>query len=188
MTEFRNEYDKLIDTTSQNTPASLTLFGAPLVNVNLGLELHTLNNLYYTNINGYEIEINYRPDKNNMIHIGYAYNHTNVGHVSNNSLKNLLFSVPTDVLNILASHTFENKIWSSVAFYYTGSMEYLESGNPQGPMRRLDFNAGKTVNLSPHQELELSFHLQLALDKNTDFLREFSLDNRAFFEISYAYN
>ena len=185
---FRNEYDKLIDTTSQNTPASLTLFGAPLGNVNLGLDLHTIDNLFYANVNGYEIEINYRPDKNNMIHIGYAYNHTNVGHVSNNSLKNLLFSVPTDVFNILASHTFKNKIWSSVAFYYTGSMEYLNSGNPQGPMRRLDFNAGKTVNLSPHQELELSFHLQLALDKNTDFLREFNLDNRAFFEISYAYN
>lgn len=67
-------------------------------------------------------------------------------------------------------------------------MEYLDSGNPQGPLRRLDINTGKSFNLSQRQEIDLSFNLQLALDKNKDFLNEFELDNRAFVELTYRYD
>lgn len=66
-------------------------------------------------------------------------------------------------------------------------MEYLDSGNPQGPMRRLDLNIGQAIKLTAGQNLDLSFSLQLALDKNKDFLNEFNLDNRAFFEANYSF-
>ena len=184
---FRNEYDKLIDSTDQDADATLTFFGAPLGTIDLGNETKTFSNLHHANVNGYEVEVNYRPSKKNLIHVGYAYNHTNVGKVSNNDIKNILFSIPKDIFNVLAAHTFDNNVWTSVAFYYTSSMEYLDSGNPQGPMRRLDFNAGKTFNVSHNQEVDISFNLQLALDKNKDFLNEFTLDNRAFVEVSYTY-
>lgn len=111
-------------------------------------KVQTVDNLHYANINGYEIELNYRPDANNLVHLGYAYNHTNVGRITHNDIENIRSSVPKDVFNILVSHTFDNNLWASIAFYYTSSMEYLDSGNPQGPLRRLDINTGKSFNLS----------------------------------------
>lgn len=185
---FRNEYDNLIDTKGLATGATLSLFGIPIATADLGTKVQTVDNLHYANINGYEIELNYRPDANNLVHLGYAYNHTNVGRITHNDIENIRSSVPKDVFNILASHTFDNNLWASIAFYYTSSMEYLDSGNPQGPLRRLDINTGKSFNLSQRQEIDLSFNLQLALDKNKDYLNEFELDNRAFVELTYRYD
>lgn len=185
---FRNEYDNLIDTKGLATDATLSLFGIPIGTADLGTKVQTVDNLHYANINGYEIELNYRPNANNLVHLGYAYNHTNVGRITHNDIENIRSSVPKDVFNILASHTFDNNLWASIAFYYTSSMEYLDSGNPQGPLRRLDINTGKSFNLSQRQEIDLSFNLQLALDKNKDFLNEFELDNRAFVELTYRYD
>jgi iron complex outermembrane receptor protein len=185
---FRNEYDNLIDTKGLATDATLSLFGIPIATADLGTKVQTVDNLHYANINGYEIELNYRPNANNLVHLGYAYNHTNVGKITHNDIENIRSSVPKDVFNILASHTFDNNLWASIAFYYTSSMEYLDSGNPQGPLRRLDINTGKSFNLSQRQEIDLSFNLQLALDKNKDFLNEFELDNRAFVELAYRYD
>ena len=182
---FRNEYDKLIDTTDQDADADITLFGVFQSSIDIGGEVKNFSNLHHANVNGYEVEINYRPDAKNLLHIGYAYNHTNVGRVSNNDIKNVLISIPKDIFNVLASHTFDNEVWVSTAFYYTGNMEYLDSGNPQGPMRRLDLNIGKTFNVAAQQSIDINLTLQLALDKNKDFLNEFNLDNRAFIELSY---
>ena len=67
-------------------------------------------------------------------------------------------------------------------------MEYLTSGNPQGPMRRVDLNLEKQFDLPNKQQLDIQLTLQLALDKNKDFLNEFHLDNRAFIEASYSFN
>lgn len=184
---FRNEYDNLIDSSDVETPRFLSIGGGAPIAIEDDDKYKLFSNLRYANVNGYEIELNYRPDKKNLLHVGYAYNHTDVGKLSNNDIRNILSSVPDDVFNILASHTFDNNIWLSSAFYYTGNMEYLDSGNPQGPMRRLDINAGKSFKVAAKQSLDISVGLQLALDKNKDFLKQFNLDNRAFIEASYTF-
>ncbi|MDX2426141.1 MAG: TonB-dependent receptor [Cycloclasticus sp.] len=184
---FRNEYDNLIDSSDVETPRFLSIGGGAPIAIEDDDKYKLFSNLRYANVNGYEIELNYRPDKKNLLHVGYAYNHTDIGKLSNNDIRNILSSVPDDVFNILASHTFDNNIWLSSAFYYTGSMEYLDSGNPQGPMRRLDINAGKSFKVAAKQSLDISVGLQLALDKNKDFLKQFNLDNRAFIEASYTF-
>ncbi|OUR82940.1 outer membrane receptor protein [Cycloclasticus sp. 46_120_T64] len=186
---FRNEYDQLIDTRDIDTPLSISLDGKPLApfTIDAGNKIKLFDNLYYANINGYEFELNYRPNKNNLVHIGYAYNHVNVGGLNNKDIRNIQRSVPKDIFNMLLAHTFNNGLWLSTALYYTGSMEYLDSGNPQGPMRRLDLNIGQAIKLAAGQNLDLSFSLQLALDKNKDFLNEFHLDNRAFIEANYSF-
>ncbi|MEO1889931.1 MAG: TonB-dependent receptor [Cycloclasticus sp.] len=190
---YRNEYNKLIDTTHPDSSPAILTFNNVVIpdpdDLDIDFTTYTYDNLHHANINGFDIEINYRPDSNNLLHAGYAYNHTNVGRVDgNNDIKNILFSVPKDIFNILASHTFDNAYWVSAAFYYTGSIEYLDAGNPVGPMRRLDLNAGKTFNVAEGQTIDVNFTLQLALDKNKDFLKEFTLDNRAFIELSYVIN
>jgi len=172
---FRNEYDHLIDAIECSYCASTLLSQA-----------RTLLNRHHVNVNGYEFELNYKPDLNNLIHIGYAYNHANVGQITNDGIENVFNSIPKDVFNILAAHTFENKLWASIAYFYTGSMENLDSGTPLGPMRRLDLNAGRSFKVAEGHDIDVTFTLQLALDKNEDFLDQFNLDNRAFVEVSYT--
>jgi len=186
---FRNEYDDLIDTIDIDTPIFITLNGTPVppFSVNAGNEIKQFGNIHHANINGYEVELNYRPNKNNLLHLGYAYNHANVGQLNNNDVRNIRASAPKDTFNILVAHTTNDGLWVSAALYYTSSMEYLDSGNPQGPMRNLDLNTGKTIKLTNGQKLDMSLKLQLALDKNKDFLDEFNVDNRAFIEASYTF-
>jgi len=186
---FRNEYDDLIDTLDIDTPIFVTLNGTavPPFSVNAGNEIKQFDNIHHANINGYEVELNYRPNKNNLLHLGYAYNHANVGQLNNNDVRNIQASVPKNTFNILVAHTTSDGLWLSAALYYTSSMEYLDSGNPQGPMRNLDLNTGKTIRLTNGQKLDINLNLQLALDKNKDFLDEFNVDNRAFIEASYTF-
>ncbi len=185
---FRNEYSQLINAIDEDINAVVTLFGVPQTTVNLGNEVNTFDNLYKANVNGYEVELNYRPNINTLLHAGYSYHHTHVGQLSNNTIEDIQSSIPKDTFNLLASHTYNQNITASATFYYTGSMEYLTSGNPQGPMRRVDLNLEKQFDLPNKQQLDIQLTLQLALDKNKDFLNEFHLDNRAFIEASYSFN
>jgi len=169
---FRNEYDHIIDTADCSPCAT----GAS----------NTLLNQHQVQINGYEFELNYKPSPHNLLHIGYAYNHANVGQKTGNDIENIYNSIPKDVFNILAAHTFQNELWASIAYYHTGSIENLDSGSALGPMRRLDLNAGRGFKVAEGHNIDVSFTLQLALDKNKDFLDEFNLDNRAFIEVSYT--
>ena len=187
---FRSKFDNLIDDTRVSTPRYVTFNGVPTppFTIDAGDELKLFDNLYHADISGYEVEINYRPDKNNLWHAGYAYNNVDVGPLLNREIENIRSSVPKDLFNILAAHTFDNNVWLSTALYYTASMEHLASGNPQGPMRRLDINTGTTLYVANNQHIDISLGLQLALDTNTDFLSEFTVDNRAFVEVSYTFN
>jgi len=175
---YRNEYSNLIDSEVMSVADGTTLNGIPLPALN-PTDVRFLDNYHDAEVNGYEVELNYRPDKQNLIHAGYSYNHVN-----SDTDQSILESVPSDIFNLLVSHTFENHYWTSMAFYYTGSMEYKNSGNPQGPMRRVDFNAGKTFSVAKNQSIDINFTFQLALDKNKDFLDGFYIDNRAFIEAS----
>jgi len=192
---FRNEYDRLIGATSCPNCEEGSLAGIPFSQFpsNMGgpidppINVRTLLNRHQVNVNGYEIEINYKPNKQNLLHMGYAYNHAKIGQITSGDLETIHASFPSDVFNALFAHTFDDGLWASVAFYYTGSLENLDSGQPQGPMRRLDLNTGKTFRVAQGQNLEFNLSLQLALDKNKDFLDEFMLDNRAFIEVNYSY-
>jgi iron complex outermembrane receptor protein len=184
---FRNEYNHLIDTNDMDAINGITLNGFPVPdgpNTPNPIEVKLLDNYHHAEVNGYEIEVNYRPSQQNLLHVGYSYNHI----ANNEGAESIVESVPKDTFNLLASHTFRDNAWASLAFYYTGSMEYKNSGNPQGPMRRIDINAGKTFKVSSKQKLDINLTLQLALDKNKDFLNGFNLDNRAFIEASYTFN
>jgi len=173
---FRNEYDHIIDTVK----CSYCAKGA------FDSQARTLLNQHQVQINGYEFELNYKPSPHDLLHIGYAYNHAMVGQKTDKDIKNIYHSIPKDTFNLLAAHIFENKLWTSIAYYYTGSMENLDSGALLGPMRRLDLNAGRNFKVAEGHSIDVSFTLQLALDKNKDFLDQFNLDNRAFVELSYT--
>lgn len=106
---FRNSYKNLINTFDEDIADTITLGGIPFASA----EVNLIANLFRATTLGYEVEVNYRPDRKNLLLIGYSYHHTN----SQN--EELVISVPKDTINLLAAHTFENGIWGSVAFYYT---------------------------------------------------------------------
>ena len=188
---FTNEYNHLIDVIDCESPticdgATFNGGAAPAFS-----DTRTLANIHHVNINGYEVELNYKPNRQNLLHIGYAHNHANINvNVDEylvKKIEKIYSSIPPDVFNILVSHTFDNDLWASAAYYYTSSIHNLDSGNALGPTRRLDLNAGTAFTVAEGQNIDINFTLQLALDKNKDFLDEFNLDNRAFVEVSYSY-
>jgi len=178
---FRNEYKNIIETFTCNVCDSSSLNGFPVAQVPALPNVQTLDNLYSADINGYEVEINYKLSRKSLLHIGYAYNHTH-------STALIKQSVPRETFNLLLGHNFKNNYWASFAYYHTGSMDNLGSGDALGPMRRLDINGGKSFNVAEQQTLEISVNLQLALDKNKDLINDFNLDNRFFVEASYSFN
>lgn len=171
---FRNEYNDLIDAVACDFGSCPFL---TISNVTQTAQTSaTILNLYHAEVNGYEIELNYKPNRNSLLHMGYSYNHVSVGRDMGDDFKpsKIDHSIPKDIFNLLAAHTFNNGVWGSIAYYYTGSMENLDSGTSLGPMRRVDLNAGKTFNVGSRQTIDLNFTLQVALDKNEDFLDEFT--------------
>jgi iron complex outermembrane receptor protein len=192
---FRSEYDRLISDTRCPSCEEGSLAGIPFSQfppllggpIDPPIKVRTILNRHQVNVNGYEVEVNYKPNKHNLLHIGYAYNHAKIGHITSGDLETIHASFPSDVFNALLAHTFDSGQWASIAYYYTGSLENLDSGQPQGPMRRLDLNTGKTFRVSDGQNIGLNLSLQFALDKNKDFLDEYALDNRAFIEVNYSY-
>ncbi len=178
---FRNEYKHIIETLVCTVCDATTLNGFPSAQIPALPIVQTLDNLYSADINGYEVEINYKPTRKSLLHIGYAYNHSN----SNALIKQ---SVPRETFNLLLGHSFMSNYWASFAYYHTGSMDNLGSGDALGPMRRFDLNAGKSFNVADQQTLEINVNLQLALDKNADLINGFNLDNRFFVEANYSFN
>lgn len=174
----RNEYDHLIDAAVVDTPNAITLNGVPVSNT----QIHIIDNYNNADINSIEAEVNYRPSRQNLFHLGYAFNHT-----TTNEKENLEESIPSNNFNLLVAHTFDNRAWLSLAYYFTSGMEYLDSGNPQGPMKRLDLNAGKSFKMAAGQQININVTLQFALDKNTDFLKEYTVENRAYISASYSF-
>ncbi|OUR82939.1 hypothetical protein A9Q82_05635 [Cycloclasticus sp. 46_120_T64] len=183
---FRNEYDHLVDTDISSQADAITLNGLTVAHSPLTpnpAPFLSIHNCQAADVNGFELELNYRPNRQDLLHLTYSHNH-----VTANADPRLQASIPTDTFSLLAAHHFNAEQWASVAFYYTGSMRYKNSGQQQGPTRRLDLNAGTKLKVSPRQNIDINLGLQLALDTNTDFLTAFKLDNRAFVEASVNFN
>ena len=192
---FYARYEDLIDYYDYgDIPNRITLNGMTLPGFPVDLE--SIDNLYSANSSGFELELNYRPDTRNLIHAGYAYNRTRFEDFKrtdlttkdrNQAAEAVLGSAPKDTINVLVMHTFDNDWWASLGYYFTGSMEYLGGGNPQGPFRKMDINVGKTYNTANRQQLELEFSVQLALDQDRDYLRGYTFENRAFMAVKYTF-
>jgi len=155
-----------------------------LINNNLSAAPKILDNQYSARAYGTEIEINYRPDRNKLIHMGYAY--TTINHTSDNRVEK---SVPKHNLNLLLSHQYNSGWHSSIEYYYMSEMQYLGGQNdPQSPFQRLDISVGKLFKLSNNQTIDLTLETQLALNKNIDLHQQATADNLFYLEVEYRAN
>ncbi|OUR85173.1 hypothetical protein A9Q85_08810 [Cycloclasticus sp. 44_32_T64] len=162
---FRNHYKQLIDTNSDNTIA-------------------VLDNTDSAKTVGAELEINYRPDRNNILHLGYAFTH--VHQATNQRLKK---SIPEHNFNLLFSHQYNNGWYSGFEYYYMSEMQYLGGQNdPQTSFQRIDLSAGKLIKLANKQSIDISLDFQLALNRNSDFHQLATADNLIYFKVEYRAN
>jgi len=159
---FHNDYDDLINNEISST-AQLT------------------DNIGEATTYGTEVELNYRPNRKNLFHAGYAY--TAVTDESNSRLKD---SIPRHNLNLLLSHQFGNGWHSGIEYYYTSEMQYLGAQNdPQNRFQRMDLSLGKLIKFANHQSIDITADFQMALDDNVDFHEDATADNLIYLKVEY---
>lgn len=152
-----------------------------LINNGLGNALPVLANIDSAQTYGAEFEINYRPNRNNILHAGYAI--TQVTDASNERLNS---SIPKHNFNILFSHQYGNGWRSGFEYYYMSQMQYLGGQNdPQGVFKRLDLSVSKLIKLSNNHTINISLDAQFALNKNTDLHEHATADNLIFLKVEY---
>jgi len=152
-----------------------------LINNNLSDAPKVLDNQYSARTYGTELELNYRPDRNNLVHMGYAY--TTVNHTSDDRIEK---SIPKHNLNLLLSHQYNNGWHSGIEYYYMSEMQYLGGQNDQQtPFQRLDISVGKLFKLSSNQTIDISIDTQLALNKNIDLHQQATADNLIYLRVEY---
>jgi iron complex outermembrane receptor protein len=152
-----------------------------LINNNLSIAPKVLDNQHHARTYGTELEVNFRPNRKNIIHMGYAY--TRVNHASDERLET---SVPKHNFNLLFSRQYTNGWHSGLEYYYMSKMQYLGGQNdPQSPYQRLDLSVGKIFKLANNQTIDITLDAQLALNKNIDLHQQATADNLIYLGVQY---
>jgi iron complex outermembrane receptor protein len=185
VTSFEAGYHGIYWSNSFN--ADLKLFQnhyKQLINNDLSNSLPLLDNLDKAKTYGAELELNYRPNRKNIFHAGYAY--TQVKQSTDNRLNK---STPKHNFNLLFSHQYSNGWRSGVEYYYMSDMQYLGGQNdPQETFQRLDLSTGKLLKLANNQSIDISLDIELALNKNNDLHEQAVADNLVYLKVEYRVN
>ncbi len=95
-------------------------------------------NGFNARVNGVETQITYRPNFKDRIILGYAYTHIK----SNEDRPNYSASAPQGSGSLLWMHALSDKYQTSLAYYYVGSMAFLDS-HQIDPLSRLDLRLAR---------------------------------------------
>jgi iron complex outermembrane receptor protein len=113
-------------------------------------------------INGFEMNLKFRPQPESMIQLGYS-----LANARGEQLKLILAdgteqfmdlqgSVPQQTFSLLASHRFANGIELSGGFHYVDAMQWLGGGDSVPATKRLDLRLAKHFRLNGSEiDLEL---------------------------------
>lgn len=155
-----------------------------LINNELSNATFILDNLDNAKTYGAEFEVNYRPNRNNILHAGYAF--TRVSQATNNRLKS---SIPKHNLNLLFSHQYDNGWHAGIEYYYMSSMQYLGAQNDlQNAFQRIDLSLGRVFKFSNNRSLDITADFQFALAENTDLHQQAAADNLIYLGVEYRAN
>jgi outer membrane receptor protein involved in Fe transport len=138
-------------------------------------------------INGLELEMNFRPTTKDMVFLGFSYLN-----VSGNEIKRLkdgVYSyrenadekIPQRTLSFLASHTFDDGVSTSLGYYFTDEMEWPGEGDAVPNYSRLDLKLNKRLSLAK-SKLNIALILQNIHKENYDFYHSYSDDEHNVWE------
>ena len=131
-----------------------------------------------------EIQVDYKPQKNALLHMGYSW--ININHRGDRG-NNYRESAPHHSANVLLAYEFPYQWQASLGYYYRDEMQYFRT-TPIGSFQRLDLVLRKTIKLTRSQKLELSLIHQNNLGSKEEFEARNRLSDQTFFEISYQYD
>jgi len=152
-----------------------------LINNALSNQVRVLDNVDNARVRGAEFELNFRPNRRDIIHASYAY--TRVNQINNSRLSD---SIAKHNFSLLVSRQYDRGWHIASEFYYNSPMQYLGPQNdPQGSFKRFDFSIGKKTILENNKSLNITLNLQLALDKNIDLHQFATADSLVFLEVAY---
>lgn len=97
-------------------------------------------------VDGVEAQITYRPNFKDRLILGYAHMHIK----SSNVDQKYSNSAPDDSGSLLLIHNLSDRYQASAAYYYVGSMSFLDS-KPLKPVRRLDMRLARAYRLGQVQ-------------------------------------
>ncbi|MES9971958.1 MAG: TonB-dependent receptor [Candidatus Thiodiazotropha sp.] len=154
--------------------------------------LEQLNQLYqrgaftYTNfgeveIKGIEFELDFRPTNKDLIFMGISYLD-----ISGNELKrikdgvpsfreNAAEKIPKRTFSLIASHTFDDGLTASSAYYFIDEMEWPGEGDAVPNFSRLDLKLNKHIPM-PRGSIDVSLILQNLHNENFDFYHNDRID------------
>jgi iron complex outermembrane receptor protein len=143
------------------------------------LSLYQQGAFTYTNfgeveINGIELEIDFRPTNRDLIYMGLSYLD-----ISGNELKRIKDGVPSfrdnadkkipkKTFSLIASHSFDDDLTASIAYYFTDEMEWPGEGDAVPNFSRLDLKLNKHLDISDHS-IDIALILQNMHNENYDF-------------------
>ena len=147
----------------------------------------TYTNFGTVEINGVEFELDFRPTKRDMLFFGFSYLN-----VSGNEIKRFkdgVFSyrenaeekIPQRTFSLLASHTFDDGVSMSAAYYFVDEMEWPGEGDAIPNYSRLDIKFNKRIALEK-AKLDISLIIQNLHNENYDFYHDNDIDEHNIWE------
>jgi iron complex outermembrane receptor protein len=154
--------------------------------LNQFLSLYQQGAFTYTNfgevkIEGIELEIDFRPTNRDLIFMGLSYLN-----ISGNELKrikdgilsfreNADEKIPKRTFSLIASHSFDDGLTASTAYYFTDEMEWPGEGDAVPNYSRLDLKLNKHFDISEHS-IDIALILQNLHNENFDFYHNDRID------------
>ncbi len=150
-----------------------------------------------TELNGFELDLNWRPSSRSLIHFGYSYTELEGFEprrypvLDESDLKDLSIkpSAPVQSFNLLGSYRIDSNLTLSSAFYYSDPISWRGDGSTSPGFHRLDLKLSKDFML-PDFQANVAFMVQNLGNEYTDFYnkpdagRLNTWDTRAFIQAS----
>ncbi|MCU7916746.1 MAG: TonB-dependent receptor [Candidatus Thiodiazotropha sp. (ex Epidulcina cf. delphinae)] len=147
----------------------------------------TYTNFGRVEINGVEFELDYRPTLRDMLFFGFSYLN-----VSGNELKrlkegaysikeNAQDKIPQRTFSLIASHSFDDGVTLSTAYYFTDEMAWPGEGDTVPNYSRWDIKFNKKLTIS-NSDIDISLALQNLHKDNFDFYHDKRIDEHNIWE------
>ncbi|MGD8573853.1 MAG: TonB-dependent receptor [Gammaproteobacteria bacterium] len=137
----------------------------------------------HATVRGAEMQLDYRPASSDRIVFNYAYTRLTSSDID----EHYSDSAPRHNVSILAMHHFDERWSGSAGFYYTSTMDGLDTGTTINPMKRLDLRlAWRPEGTRPGPEVSLV--AQSVLGSYEDFRYDNLFDRRIFADIRIPFD
>jgi iron complex outermembrane receptor protein len=134
-------------------------------------------------ITGSELQLNWQPERNSRVILGYA----NVRIESNDLDAAYSKSAPRNSVSLLGLHALGDGLLASAAFYYQDEMRFVDE-HPIGALRRLDLRLAQRFRLADVQG-EAAIVLQNVLGKQVSYNDEDSIADRiGFISLNFRFH